>query len=717
MTQVLVPVSGPSAAPSTFLCSEELALPFGNGPSVLGEGPRSSSGGHASGQIGPGAQRRAVTGGGVYTPDGRQKLAPTVAADSRAVNHLTTATAGRSRIDVGGDGTVVTPSEISPPSSRARFSIPDAFASVSLFSAETDFGGLSTTCSISCDEVNDDPGGDIGSIGRCNTAYPHGQNASITKATDGGIETATSSRPVAPGRPDAPALVPVEEEETWKSRFVSLCLYKSQRGHCLVPSSRNSTASETSLAMWVKLCRDEYEVLGTPNATVRMLTQERIDMLDSIDFEWNIKLSFPGGVPPPNATDTRSRHARHMSWNERYSELLQFKAIYGDANVPAVWAANRDLAEWVAEQRRDYRRYTLADCCSSRGITEEKIDKLERIGFQWSETTPGNADAAAGREPRPPPPPPLHQNRNSSMTAHRDPPQAVATVSPSPMKPWYQASGSAASSSKSGRHVTPIAPAPFGDPEPDATHGPYGHGKGESQSSWDDHYEELLKYGEKNCTYNVSKPYKGGDLYDWVQYQKIMYYRGEDEGRGKLGPAQRLRYDKLKESEIFAPRGSRVDSPAERDGDAQSPATTRSWDQSFALLKRHFEEVGDVDIYYIADPDLYQWTNTVMIQYLERDVNTHESVLSETLLSDARYNKLKDLGIGSSWSHNDKLWHIMFHKLSRFELEYGHCEVPGSNTTQVGLWIYRQRYSLAAFIAKGMKGTSFTHKRKAKLDG
>ena len=95
----------------------------------------------------------------------------------------------------------------------------------------------------------------------------------------------------------------------------------------------------------------------------------------------------------------------------------------------------------------------------------------------------------------------------------------------------------------------------------------------------------------------------------------------------------------------------------------------------------------------------------------------NESVLSETLLSDARYNKLKDLGIGSSWSHNDKLWHIMFHKLSRFELEYGHCEVPGSNATQLGLWIYRQRYSLAAFIAKGMKSTSFTHKRKAKLDG
>ena len=461
-------------------------------------------------------------------------------------------------------------------------------------------------------------------------------------------------------------------------------------------------------------------------AIIRMLTQERIDMLDSIDFEWNVKLSFPDGVAPSNAASTR--HVKPMSWNGRYDELLQFKSKYRDTNVPARWAANPDLAEWVAEQRRDYRRYTLADFCSSRGITEEQIDKLELIGFQWSETTPDNADAAAGLEPRrPSPPPPPLQNQYSSTRTPYDLSQGVATVSPSPMKAGYpsmedsmlQTSSTATSSSNSKRKITPITPPnPSEDPDCNITGGPYGHGKGESQTSWDKHLDELLKYGEKNGTFNVSKSYEGGDLYDWVQYQRILFYRGEDEGRKKLGPAQRVRYDKLKKSKIFVPRGGAVDAPpVEENYKDKHPTATRSWDQSFAMLKRHFEEIGDVDIYYIADPDLYHWTNTVMIQYLEKDVDVDVSALSEKPLSDARYKKLKDLGIGRDWSHNDKLWHIMFHKLSQFELENGHCDVPGSNTTQLGLWIYRQRYSLASFIANGMKSSSFTHKRKAKLDG
>ena len=718
MTHVLVPVSGPSSTSSTLLCSEELALPIGNGSNVeLGEGLRSSSGGSVAEHLfGPDHRRRAVTDSGVFTPDCQQKLAATAVGGSCSTNHPTTTITGRDADKIntsGGNASVITPSEpSSPQSSRARIKMPNAFASVSLFTGETDFGGLSTS--------SGDMGDNVSGNSRKSAEYYCDQSPTCATATDGTNIGSTSISYVGPGRPDAPSFVPVEDEETWKSRFVALCLYKSQRGHCLVSSDpRHSTPSERSLAMWVKLCREEYEVLGMPDATIRMLTQERIDMLDSIDFEWNVKLSFSEGIAPSNATNTQSHHVTPMSWDGRFDELLRFKSKYGDTNVPARWTANPDLAEWAAEQRREYRRYTLGDFCSSRGITEEQIDKLELIGFQWSETTPDNVDAAAGIEPRrppPPPPPPPPQNQYSSTTTHHNSSQAAATVSPSPMKVEYparkdsmlQTSSTAASSSNSKRKITPITPPNLSD-DTNIADGPYGHGKGESQASWDKHLDDLLQYGEKNGTFSVSKSYKGGDLYDWVQYQRILFYRGEDKGRGKLGPAQRVRYDNLKQSGIFVPRGGMVDAPPVE--------ATRSWDQSFARLKSHFLEIGDVDIYYIADPDLYHWTNTVMIQYLEKDIDVDESALSEKPLSYARYKKLKDLGIGCDWSHNDKLWHIMFHKLSQFELENGHCEVPGSNTTQLGLWIYRQRYSLASFIANGMKSSSFTHKRKAKLDG
>jgi superfamily II DNA or RNA helicase len=59
-------------------------------------------------------------------------------------------------------------------------------------------------------------------------------------------------------------------------------------------------------------------------------------------------------------------------WLYRYGELKKFKQQYGHCNVPEGYKNNRQLANWVNMQRRDYKKDALI---------QERINLLEKIGF------------------------------------------------------------------------------------------------------------------------------------------------------------------------------------------------------------------------------------------------------------------------------------------------------------------------------------------------
>lgn len=44
------------------------------------------------------------------------------------------------------------------------------------------------------------------------------------------------------------------------------------------------------------------------------------------------------------------------------------------------------LGFWVATQRRNYRRIVNDDSAAAAGLTPERIQKLEEIGFEWNTT-------------------------------------------------------------------------------------------------------------------------------------------------------------------------------------------------------------------------------------------------------------------------------------------------------------------------------------------
>ena len=63
------------------------------------------------------------------------------------------------------------------------------------------------------------------------------------------------------------------------------------------------------------------------------MSQDKIQLLNQIDFAWDIKES---------------------EWQEKYQELIQYRELSGDTNVPLTCQDNPALARWVAKQRIYY---------------------------------------------------------------------------------------------------------------------------------------------------------------------------------------------------------------------------------------------------------------------------------------------------------------------------------------------------------------------------
>ena len=142
---------------------------------------------------------------------------------------------------------------------------------------------------------------------------------------------------------------------SWEKRYQQLLDFKTDHGHCNVPKRFKEN---TQLGNWVGKQRYQYKLFMNGDKASQM-TQERIDMLEAINFQWSI-------APP--------------SWKERYQELIAYKNNHGDCNVPRRFEESKQLGEWVATQRTQYKKFKDG---KPSHMTQERIDMLEEIGFEW----------------------------------------------------------------------------------------------------------------------------------------------------------------------------------------------------------------------------------------------------------------------------------------------------------------------------------------------
>ena len=91
------------------------------------------------------------------------------------------------------------------------------------------------------------------------------------------------------------------------------------------------------------------------------MTDNCAQELESIGFEWSVMIA---------ASATR--------WDSMFQELQSYKTEHGHCNIPT---ASGTLGCWVSNQRQQYRLVKEGKPSST---TDERVQKLESIGFQWS---------------------------------------------------------------------------------------------------------------------------------------------------------------------------------------------------------------------------------------------------------------------------------------------------------------------------------------------
>ena len=89
------------------------------------------------------------------------------------------------------------------------------------------------------------------------------------------------------------------------------------------------------------------------------MTDERITALEKMGFVWD---------------------SHGAAWEERWSELAEYRKKTGHCNVPSNFAGSPQLATWVKCQRRQFKLFWAG---KPSNMSLDRISKLENLGFEW----------------------------------------------------------------------------------------------------------------------------------------------------------------------------------------------------------------------------------------------------------------------------------------------------------------------------------------------
>lgn len=159
------------------------------------------------------------------------------------------------------------------------------------------------------------------------------------------------------------------EEASWNHKFELLRAFADQHGHCRVP--QDFEVESVKLGLWAGRQRFYHSNFKKGEGKA-CITQERINLLNSIGFEWS--LDAPRGITWLDS-----------EWNHRFQLLLKFWYMNGHCRVPQHFKDDSvKLGQWVPLQRMHYRDLMKGQHIASLPITQERIDKLNSIAFEWS---------------------------------------------------------------------------------------------------------------------------------------------------------------------------------------------------------------------------------------------------------------------------------------------------------------------------------------------
>jgi hypothetical protein len=183
--------------------------------------------------------------------------------------------------------------------------------------------------------------------------YPMNVHSDQTSRDDGSADEYSQKLPTS--KPPSNASGRQFNESTWEARLSELADYRKMQGHCNVPSGYSKN---TKLANWVAYQRRQYRL--HLDGKKSSLTLSRIQELESLGFDWGVCAT---------------------SWEDRFSELADYRKIHAHCNVPYNYSQNAQLAAWVGTQRREYRFHRQG---KKSNMTIFRIQEMESLNFEWN---------------------------------------------------------------------------------------------------------------------------------------------------------------------------------------------------------------------------------------------------------------------------------------------------------------------------------------------
>jgi hypothetical protein len=148
-------------------------------------------------------------------------------------------------------------------------------------------------------------------------------------------------------------------EQRWIQRFEELQVFYDENRHSNAPKNYKSNPK---LGYWVRRQRLQYKAFcEIGNKKPCSMTQERIDMLYTVDFK------FSG----------------NKLWIQRFEDLKVFYDENRHSDVPGKVEANPKLGDWVRNQRTQYKAFCDVGNPKPCSMTQERIDMLCTISFNF----------------------------------------------------------------------------------------------------------------------------------------------------------------------------------------------------------------------------------------------------------------------------------------------------------------------------------------------
>ena len=135
--------------------------------------------------------------------------------------------------------------------------------------------------------------------------------------------------------------------------------FKAKFGHCNVPCTQSSNNKHASLGKWCSHVRTSYKTAPRNNK----LSKADMKRLENAGFEWN----------------------HYKKFDERFKDLMAFKAEFGHCNVPKTQSRNYkhySLGSWCNEMRQSYKDIKKGGMPRCK-LSKPDIKRLEKAGFKW----------------------------------------------------------------------------------------------------------------------------------------------------------------------------------------------------------------------------------------------------------------------------------------------------------------------------------------------